>query len=256
MPNQYKNPLALITLTALSSSALTYFIGNKNHKVLLPTNNFVDIPPTTSRLGLLGCTPHPTVYLKNFANATQRMLAIEKIDISDFLDIDYLKDSFTKTFLICKDQQIDHLVMAYLPIYFVDMQILLENDFLKASQIFLAGMKSQITPLIDSAAKTAGFTGSFQLVLPTAEQIQETPKYISSQDQRTAFLVRHFPYFDNLKNSQVKTLVIINNSPPSEIDNNEDNDLITLFRFIYLTQKELTFEQYGTGKTRFHKTLT
>lgn len=126
------------------------------------------IPHDCKHIALLGCTPHPTQYLMDHDNNKE---LIRNIHIEDFLDIEYVTDSFVRTFEICKNEQIDHLIIAYLPIYFVRMRPILGDQFVPYSRMFLNNIVPEIKKLIEHAAHRTGYIAKTILISPTDQEL-------------------------------------------------------------------------------------
>ncbi|HEX2977760.1 MAG TPA: hypothetical protein VHO47_01430 [Candidatus Babeliales bacterium] len=202
-----------------------------------------EIPKNCKTLGIIGCTPHPTQYLKDNPHAS-----FDQISLQEFLDVAYMEDSFYKTFEQCKQQNIDHLLIAYLPIYFVEMKRLKDAHFIKTCRSFFSSIKEEVKELIKKTAKKSNYLGEITLILPAEEQLLKIPAFLENADERIAYLVKQLPSLKNLSSSDLKTVVIINN-----VECTESEKIIELLKYEYLFERKIEYLSCAIGKERFHK---
>ena len=218
---------------------------DSSETVLVFFGDMVVIPKGTTHIGLLGCTPHPTTYLKTTQGSVNQLAYITG---EDFLDMEYVLDSFVRTFTECNEQGIDLLVIAYLPIYYVGMRGILGNRFVEGCRTFLMAIAADMQHLIERAVAQTNYQGLVMLVLPPDYQLERVPAAIADQEDRCRYLVKQFPYLSGLSNSLVTHITIINNCPSPE-----DDALIRYFRYEYLFQAPVEFGKAYINKERFHK---
>ncbi len=238
------NKLIGISLVVVSLSILGVWYSHTPSTVRVYTGDQFDIPADCKHIALLGCTPNPTNYIREQLNNGD-LLAHIKLD--DFLDIPYLQDSFARTLLLCKEDAIDHLIIAYLPIYYLELRQLLGSHFLEGCRKFLVCIIPQIQVLIAQAIKQVDYTGKVTLIIPTDCQLKHVPYEISGLDERIRYLIKQFPRLQNLSRSNVHSITIINNKESAE-----DDKIIDYFQYEYLYEKRIAFLKRNTGKERFH----
>lgn len=203
------------------------------------------IPRGVTHVGLLGCTPHPTNYLKNNPEGIN---GLADITIGDLLDVPYVYDSFVRTFTACKQHTIEHLIIAYLPVYYVGMRALCKDRFVSSIKTFLTAIIEDMRSLITKAAHVTNYQGSIVLLLPPSYQLDRVPMEITSLDERCRYLVKQFPKIQNIAESSLAKIIIINNR-----ESPEDDALINYFKYQYLFKKAISFDTVHINKERFHK---
>ncbi len=235
----------VITALLLTSAAIIFY----TYRTTVPRVNayvgdYFFIPDNCKHIALLGCTPNPADYFKEHFNCTG---ILQTIALHDFLDMKYVKDSFDRTFLRCIEQGVEHLVIAYLPIYYVQMRPLLGDSFVQDLSIFLAHIIMEITPIIKQSADYVQYNGGITLIIPPQYQLSRVPDALVSGDERIRYLVKQFPKLKNISHSSLETITIINNQGSAE-----DEMLVNYFKYEYVYEKSMTFRQCDTGKERFH----
>ena len=168
--------------------------------------------------------------------------------MDDFLDREYVRDSFVRTFNVCKEQGVDHLIIAYLPIYFVRMRQVLGGEFVASCRKFLSTITSEMTKLIEDAAQQADYKGQATLIIPPDYQLARVPLDSPDNEDRVRYLIKQFPVLRNMKESSLKLITIINNEQSAE-----DAMLIAYLKYEYLYEKPITYRTCSTGKKQFHK---
>ncbi len=236
--------LCLLLVPLIIASSLVHKKSNPTYVHVYEGDSF-RIPKTTKQCALLGCTPNPSQFLKKHNNNAQ---LLHNLKIDNFLDRDYLIDSFDRTLLICKEQAIDTLIIAYLPIYFIELRQLLGNNFIHECTLFLRNFAKEIVPLITQRAATVGYPGHIMLIIPPDYQLAKIPISPISVDERIAYLIKQFPRITNIAQSSLDTITIINNAA-----NKEDDMLITYLKYEYLFEKPINYKTCSIGKERFHK---
>lgn len=218
----------------------------QQHQVQVYSGDSFVVDPHCKHIALLGCTPHPTTYLKEDKN---RQISLENIKIADFLEVDYLLDSFSRTILLCSQEHIDHLVIAYLPVHFIEMRELLGDQFISQCRMFLNRIGAEIKPIIEQTVEALGFKGNISLILPTDYSIERVPEKIGSLDERVRYLIKELPTLKDIANSSLAIISIINNKPSEE-----DDKLIDYLKYEYLYEIDhIEFRKYAIGKERFHQ---
>lgn len=233
--------LVFVTMTALS---LLY----KPHtsSVTCYTGNHIYLKRDDKHVAFLGCTPHPTKYLKGLPNDHKAIL--NEITLSNIIDIDDLLDSFCKTLFICKNNNVDHLIIAYLPIYFMELKQLLGKNFIQGIQEFFKNIVPSIILVISQAKSHSRYTGNITLILPPVDQLKLIPLHFKYPATRTAYLAKQFPRIKNIDAYPIETITIINNENDAE-----SQELINYFSYTYLLKKPITYQVHAIGKKRFHK---
>ena len=202
------------------------------------------IPEQCKHIALLGCTPHPTNYVKRHANNPE---LLDSIKLGDFLDLDYLGDSFNRTFMLCKENDIDHLVIAYLPIYYLGMHQLLGDGFVKSCRLFLDRIIKEIVPFIEKEAQKVGYRGQITVIVLPDYQLARVPMDLAGIEDRIRYLIKQFPRLKNISGSGLQTITIINNK-----ESQEDDVIINYLKYEYLYEKPIMYKKLTTGKERFH----
>ncbi len=233
--------IVLVTITALS-------LLNKSHtlSVTCYTGNHIYLKRDDKHVAFLGCTPHPTKYLKELPN--HHIAILNEITLSKIIDIDDLFDSFCKTLFICKNNNVDHLIIAYLPIYFMELKQLLGKNFIQGIQQFFKNIVPSIIMLISQAKIHSRYTGNITLILPPVDQLTLIPEHFNHPATRTAYLAKQFPRIKNIDACPIETITIINNENDAE-----SRELINYFSYTYLLKKPITYQIHAIGKKRFHK---
>ncbi len=163
-----------VTICILVILGLSFFVNYRgirrdaSHGVAIYTSESFCVPHQCKSLALLGCTPHPTVYLSQHKNPKP----MKDLTLEDILDLAYLKDSFTQVLSICANTKIDHLLIAYLPIYFVKMRQLLKEAFVDECKMFLDTIGPQIATFIRDLKKELGIPGLVLLYCGNLEPYQ------------------------------------------------------------------------------------
>ena len=233
------------SLAIISILGLLFIFGNytADINIYCYTGDSFYIPQKCTNIALLGCTPHPMAYLRKHDDAD-----LKNLTLNDFLDRDYLIDSFIKTFLICNERHIDHLIIAYLPIHFVEIRQLLGNQFISQCPIFLNNIAQEVKQIIEKVKKDVGFENEVTLIIPPMHQLARIPNKIDSFEERVRYLIKQFPLLKNISQSSLTTITVINNK-----SSDEDDKLIDYLKYEYLFEKSLVFEKCAIGKERFHK---
>jgi hypothetical protein len=238
--------IAVISFTILSISAaiIFYRYGARSEKIEIYTGDCFCIPQNCKNLALLGCTPNPTNYLKEQTDIAN---VLQTITLDDFLDIDYLQDSFDQTFALCKEHGVDHLLLAYLPIYYIGMHELLGNQFVSGCRIFLNRIIKNIAPIIEKCSANSGFKGKITLIIPMDYQLARVPLSITGIGERIRYLIKQFPKLKNITESSLETITIINTQESAENDM-----LINYLQYEYLYEKPVAYKKCNISKERFH----
>lgn len=216
-----------------------------SQRVCVYTGDSFFIPHETKNLALLGCTPHPSAYLARYDNNSK---LLSTITLNDFLDKDYLCDSFKRTFTLCKEHHIDHLLIAYLPIYYLAMYKQLGTQFVKNCRTFLDQILKEIPLLIEQIIREVDFKGKVTLIAPPDYQLSRVPSTLENLEERFRYLIKQFPTLKNLSESALEKITIINNKASQE-----DDALIDYLKYEYLYEKRVIFEKLNIEKERFHE---
>lgn len=233
--------LLVVIVCALYGAQLVH---SAKEQVTTYTGDHFIIPHECRHIALLGCTPHPTQYLAEHGNNAD---CLRNISINNFLDIAYVADSFNETFKVCKKQGVDHLIIAYLPIYFMRMRAVLGNQFVTYCRMFFNSIVPEMKQLIKHAAQQTEYTGKITLIIPPDYQLARVPESIENKDDRIRYLIKQFPSFKNITSSALETIIIINNEQSSE-----DAMLISYLKYEYIFEKPINYITCSTGKKQFH----
>ncbi len=231
-----------IGLTVLLGGLL-FMSSPMTQDVTVMSGTTFTIPPTCRRIALLGCTPHPTTYLTNGG-----IKPLQSLTLSDFLAVDDLMDSFTQVLTICESKKIDHLLIAYLPIYFVTMKQLLKEHFVPECYQFLANIAPQVADLLRRLKKDLKSTVSVTIVIPSYEELHKIPDTIVSQEERVRYSVKQFPRLAGIE--QIEDILIINNKGSSQ-----NMGIINYLHYDYLFAGPIRYHVSETTTTRFHHYL-
>jgi hypothetical protein len=200
------------------------------------------IPSGTKNLALLGCTPHPTAYVQKHGCAT----CLRELRLEYFLDIEYLKDSLKQVFHLCKENKVDHLLIAYLPIYFVALRTCLKETFLEGCTLFFKAIMPQINELIQTLAQECSFSIPITLLLPSQTELLRTPCGTISDEERIRYSIKQFPRLENF--SYLDTITIINNK-----NSGQNTAFIGYLEYEYLYEKKIGYQVVETNKEKFHR---
>lgn len=220
------------------------FVHSAKEQVTIYTGDHFSIPHDCRHIALLGCTPHPTQYLAEHGNNAN---CLRNMSIDSFLDVAYVTDSFDETFKICKKQGVDHLIIAYLPIYFIRMRTVLGNQFVTCCRIFFDRIIAEMKQLIEHAAQQSEYTGKITVIIPPDYQLARVPESIATKEDRIRYLIKQFPSLKNITNSALETITIVNNEQSSE-----DEMLISYLKYEYIFEKPITYNTCSIGKKQFH----
>lgn len=220
--------------------------GQSKSNIIVLTSNFLQIPKETNHIGLLGCTPHPS----NIITQNSTVSEIKKIKLEDFVDVNDLTDSFSQVIKLCIDNSIDTLIIAYLPVYFVDFKQKVKDNFIIFSVLFLEKIAPQIHQLLKSISNELHYNGKIFLVLPSTHKLYHVPESRISFDERVRYLIKQFPKLFAIEKSKLEKISIINNK-----DTEQNEGLINYLKYEYLFEKPIQYTTLSTNKKRFHKYL-
>lgn len=229
-------------------SAYVYYRGilmDASQGVSVITGTTFVVPHGCKRLALLGSTPHPTVYLSQ-----KKPKNMVHLLLTDLFDLDYLKDSFSQVLKICADNNVDHLLIAYLPIYFMKMRQLLKERFAKECYVFLQTIAPQVADFIRDLKKELGITVPVTIVVPPRKALERIPHKIDSSDEYARYLIKQFPHLEGI--DRLKSILIINNKSSSK----QDEGIINYLRYEYLFEPPVLYTTSETTKKSFHMYIT
>lgn len=238
--NKYFSMFALLMLSALTLHRLRYHEKNVN----IYTSEIFYIPKNVKHLALLGCTPQPGKFVQQKCNVE----ALKNIKLNEFLDIEYLRDSFTTVLTLCKNNNIDHLLIAYLPVYFVDLKQILGSQFIEGSIDFFNAIKPQIQNLLQDIQNDMHCAVPITIIIPTIAKLKQIPNRRIDNAERIQFLIKQFPKIGNLNSSHIEMITIINNK-----GSDQNEDIINYLSYEYLLDKKLNYGVLETNKEKFHK---
>ncbi len=233
----------LASILLLGAGALFIFYNQPAIKVQVYQGDSFRIPSNCKHLALLGCTPHPIHYLKDHGNDVR---LLETIALDSFLDVHYVRNSFDQTFTRCKEFAIDHLLIAYLPIYYIGMRSILGDKFIYGCKQFFRQIIPEITELIKESAASIGYDGGITLIIPTNHQLSHVPHQLAEPADRIRYLIKQFPVLKNISQSILQTITIINNKA-----SDEDDMLINYLKYEYLYEKPIVYKNVTPAKIDF-----
>lgn len=216
--------------------------------VTIIKNDHIYFDNSDEHVALIGCTPRMPSFCLEPDDTKAILNRLANLRIVDYIDEDDLRDSFFKTLIVCKERKIDCLVIAYLPIYFIEAKSILKTHFTVACRAYLKAIAPQIIAIIGDQAKKAGYLGKIILSLPSDQLLDHIPASDISFEERTCYLIKQFPRLHGLEH--VVDITIINNK--SEKNDEENKEIINLFRYEYLYEARLQFIATTFGKRRFH----
>lgn len=239
------NKFCIALFLTVPTGFFMYLHTTKKEPVIASyTSDTFTIPLECKHLALLGCTPHPTRYLEEHGNDAA---LLHSLRIQDFLDLDYVTDSFIRTFELCKEKEIDHLLIAYLPIYYVRMRPILGDQFVHYCRVYFTKVVPALLQVIEQAQQQTNYYGKTTLITPTDKALSQIPKSIDDRNDRTRYLIKQFPKLHNISCSPLETITIINNA-----HSQEDNMLIAYLKYEYLFEKPIAYHKATLNKERFH----
>jgi len=240
-----------IAITGLASIIflITYLIKrhfkntkNNERTITIMQSNIFDIPSNTKRLGIIGSTPHPTVFLN------KRGYPYLPKNLSEFIEVESLRDSFEKTIVLGKQQGIDHLLIAYLPIYYSKIKKQLKDKTPLYINQFLKIIIPEIKEILENCLVKHSIPFQVTLILPTIERLQEIPEKLNSEEQYIQYLIKQFPYLNRLDN-ELETIVIMNTSSGH---NEQDARIVRYFEYEYLLDTPVQYMLATIDKPKFH----
>lgn len=227
------------------------FIGmslSLNAQVAMYRGTSFCVPHRCKHLAILGSTPHPTQFLAQSGT----MDDLRKIRLADFLDIEYLHDSFKNTLKLCMHNNIDHLLIAYLPGHFVAQRAAYALPVYERSMnSFLERIGPQIAAMIRTVAHEIGCEIPVTLVLPPRKVLKTVPIAFSSNEHRIQHYIRSFP---RLKGLTVRPfqISIINNCGSDE----QNEGIMRYLSYEYVLQTPLNFSVLELKKEKFHNYIS
>ncbi|MBA3953786.1 hypothetical protein H0X48_00495 [Candidatus Dependentiae bacterium] len=241
----FKNFLVLSSILLLSIYVFKFSYNTHTAFSIQQATCFIP-QVSTRRLGIIGCTPHPTYYLKKNGYI---LSSFNKLALNDFLDREYLADSYRELFVLCKKHCIDELLIAYLPIYFADLGLTFKDNTSMVVERFFKIIMPELRVIIEQSLQLSGYTGKVSLVLPTSDKFAQLPlRQTVDISMRIRYLVKHMPRIRFSPNLQ--EIVIINNKQSTET--NENAELINLLLYEYVLERPLNYTTLSLSKTIFH----
>lgn len=214
-----------------------------NAQVIMYRGTSFRVPRTCKHLAILGSTPHPTQFLAKGGTVHD----LKKINLEDFLDIGYLRDSFKNTLQLCMQNNIDHLVIAYLPAHFVAQRAVYPlSMYEQVIDHFLKRIGPQIKNIISMVLDEMECTMPVTLIMPPRKLLKTVPVAFDSNEHRIQHYIRTFPRLKELQ--QPLHISIINNR------GSEQNEAIMRYlSYEYVLQVPLQFTVLELEKDKFHK---
>jgi hypothetical protein len=216
-----------------------------NAQVTMHTTSAFHVPSTCRNIAILGSTPHPT----RFLSKNKILEDLSKIDLNDFLDLEYLRDSFEDTLDLCMNHGVDHLLIAYLPGHFVEQRASCSlARFEKSMNAFVKRVGHQVSKVFSAVAKKKKCTIPITLILPPRETLKTVPVAFNSDDHRIQHYIRSFPQLKGLSPTGDYTISIVNNR-----DSNQNAGIMSYLSYEYVLKAPLNFSVLELKKEKFHK---
>jgi hypothetical protein len=204
------------------------------------------ISSSCRRIALLGATPNPTFYLKS---KDDWFTAISRIILKDFLNEEFLLDSYCRVLNICNEQFVGTVILAFLPSYYADIRYKLKEHFIEGIETFFERIIPQIYSLLEKAIEKTEFKGNIVLALPTEKQLNLMCRSLTDEDENICFFVKQYPHLEDIHKSQLEEIIIITNSGLEA----QSKKVVEYLKYEYLFEKDLKYSTYYTGKRRFHE---
>lgn len=222
------------------SSVLAIAIYTLKHRhnphvtIVWTTSEHVPIV-TEHNTGILGSTPHPTCMV----SAHPHTATIP--ELAHIIDKEYYYNSWKEVLELCNKNSITQLIVAYLPVYFVELQKIWTMQTAQHAAIFFEKSKEYIINSIYRASQDVQFRGTIVIVIPVRSQFD----LLNSQDveNRTYSLFTHFPKLNIPVNS---TITIFNTCNA----HNESKYLYELFKNTY---PQAIWKLQFLQRSQFHK---
>ncbi len=226
-----------------------FLVSISNARVKVYRGDSFRVPRTCKHLAILGSTPHPTQFI---ANQTGTIDSLKKIKLSDFMDVEYLRDSYKNALFLCMHNQVDHLLIAYLPAHFVELRADYDTHiYVQAIRNFLKSITPQIKALIREVAQEIGCITPVTLVTPNKKGILRVPSFFESKEQKVQHYIRSFPHLKGIRGDTVMRLSIINNQGAEQ----QNEKIIRYLSYEYLFEGSLNFTTLELDKKTVHKYL-
>jgi len=195
----------------------------------------------------LGSTPHPTQFLAQGGTIND----LRRIRLADFLDVEYLCGSLRNTLQLCMKNNVDHLLIAYLPAHFVAQRAAYRlSVYERCINVFLKRIGSQIAAMISAIADEMGSEIPVTLVLPTRKMLRTVPLAFDSDEHRIQHYIRTFPQLKGIADKPFQ-LSVINNR------NSDQNDAIMKYlSYEYVLQMPLHCTVLELDKDKFHRYIS
>jgi hypothetical protein len=195
---------------------LLYYTSAKNtDRINYQINNTKIEYKKKGIIGLAGFTPHPTEYIKKNINNIEN-IDFDAINIEKIIDIEYFKESVEKKIICCKKNNINLLIVAFLPVYYTEMIKILG---LKKSQYIYEEFNRVYLPIIfnfyKNISKKLNYLGEIIISIPPSDFLKDLPSKSLSDEERGCFLISQFPTL-NFSENEEYTILVINSFPSSE----------------------------------------
>ncbi len=131
------------------------------------------------------------------------------------------------------------------------MHHLVHHRFISGSRLFLKKIVPQMQQLIKEEARKLNCTTSITIVAPPRSALKKVPSSRILIDDRIRYLIRQFPHLNGISDSELDTIVIINNHG----EDDQNDNIIRYFKYEYLFEKPIKYEAINTNKPKFHQYL-
>ncbi len=201
------------------------------------------VPRTCKKLAILGSTPHPTQFLANGGNIHD----LKKINLQDFLDMEYLCTSWRNTLQLCMHNNIDHLLVTYLPGHFVaQRQAYPLPIYEREMYSFLRRIAAHIVDVIRATAHELGCIIPITLIVPPRSMLKAVPEAFDSDEHRIQHYIRSLPRLKGIAHKPLH-IAIINNR-----GSDQNEAIMRYLSYEYILQAPLRFSVLELEKEKFH----
>jgi len=236
---KYTAIIVIILLLILCLLKLDIITNNQPVSLIYATD--FNIKNNIRNLAIMGCTPHPTNFLQKNQN-----ISLKNINLKEFLDIQDLENSFEDLINCCRDNEVDHLLIPYLPVHYIKLKEILDNNFIKEITYFLDSSSAEIKEIITKVKNKLNYDKNITIILPTKKSLKQIPNYELSYEDRIAYLIKQLPKLKGINN--LDNIIIINNK-----GSRQNEELINYLKYEYLFEKPIRYRIATLNKEKFYK---
>ena len=228
-----------VCMVIIISSVLaiaTYTLKDRHSHVTIVWTTSEHAPIITAQnTGILGSTPHPTYALFGYHDT------VIIPELAHIIDKEYYYNSWKEILDVCNKNSINQLIVAYLPVYFVELQKIWTTQTGKYAEIFFEKSKEYIINTAYRASQDVQFQGTIVIVIPVQSQFDHLS--VEQLKDRTYSLFTDFP---QLSISVNYTITIFN----TYNTHNESKYLYELFKNTY---PQATWKLQFLQRSQFHQ---